>query len=139
MAVKQYPKGSQEPVSPHFQAHEFDCLCANDECVTTLIDEELLPKLEALREAVACPLTITSAYRCSAHMAALRARGYETAKKTSQHELGRAVDVTTGKHSGAEIEVLARKAGFRAVGVARTFVHVDLRGERDRSWSYSKR
>lgn len=122
-------------ISEHFKVKEFFCKCK--ECSETLIDSELILRLERMR-ALTGPLSITSGYRCQAYQDALRKAGFETATGVSQHTLGRAADVLNGVMLGAELEDCARKAGFEAVGVGRTWVHVDLRPGPKR-WFYSKR
>lgn len=133
--IKVYPKGSQEKVGRHFRACEFDCPCSYDDCKETRIDSELVDLLDNFRDQCGCPLLITSGCRCHRHQQDLREQGYPAAKD-SEHEKGEAADVKTGKQAGLELEELARKVGFRAVGVADHWVHVDTRMDRDRSWSY---
>lgn len=136
MAVNTYQKGSNAILSTHFKSSEFDCKCP--QCTETKIDSDLITLLEKIRENTG-PLKITSGYRCSHYQTELRLRGYETAVGVSQHELGRAADVTgeDTEYSGAQLEQLARNAGFKAVGVGRSWVHVDLRNEKERRWTYS--
>lgn len=136
MPVQKYPKGSQIWVSKHFQAREFDCPCKA--CLETLLDSDLVEGLERMRERLGCPVKITSGYRCAAHQLELSAQGYETAKN-SQHLAGKAADVWTGKHTGHLLEICARSSGFKAVGVASAWVHVDLRADRVRLWYYTRR
>lgn len=124
------------PLSLHFSVAEFNCPCK--ECILTVVDLDIIPKLEALRTLLGTKLTITSGYRCRAYQEALRLRGYETALGVSQHELGRAADVSNGVSLGHELEDAAHKAGFKAVGVGSNWVHVDLRDDKDRRWSYAK-
>lgn len=121
-------------LSKYFKKDEFKCPCGS--CKDFEIDLELLEKLDKMRELVGGPLKVTSGYRCAAYQEQLRLRGYETAAGVSQHELGRAADVTNGVTPGYELEALARQAGFRAVGVGKLFVHLDLRDDKDRRWTY---
>lgn len=132
--VHAYKKGSDENLSLDFKVREFDCPC--DHCEETLIDDDLVLKLQELREVLAFPIKITSGYRCEQHQEELREMGFETAHGKSQHELGKAADIKTGHHLGAELEEAARSVGFEAVGVGRSFIHVDLRPEHH-SWTYS--
>ncbi len=133
--TQRYPKDDTTQLSPHFNVSEFRCPCSS--CTETLVDSDLITKLEKMREKTG-KLGITSGYRCEAYQSELRLRGFETAKGTSQHTLGKACDITNGVMSGAELESLAREAGFEAVGVGRTWVHVDLRAGPLR-WFYAKR
>lgn len=130
------PKDSQLRLSPHFMAREFRCPCSH--CTEIVVEQELVDKLEAMRLTLGVPMFITSAYRCAAYQDDLRARGFETAKGISQHQLGRAADVMTKLHSGPQLEQVADEAGFDAIGVGKRFVHVDLRKDKpNRRWTYS--
>ena len=133
----QFKKGSQAQVGRHFRAYEFDCPCPH--CDETKIDLDGVKLLDRTRELLDAPVQITSGYRCDRYQQELKLRGYETAKGLSTHQVGKGWDLTTGKHTGLEIEKAARKAGFRAVGVGRTFAHVDTRSDKDRRWGYSVR
>lgn len=134
LQVKTGPDGMW--ISKYFNKSEFLCPCGN--CKDFEIDAELLEKLDAMRELHGGPLKVTSGYRCAAYQEQLKLRGYETATGVSQHTLGRAADVTDGVTPGYELEDQARKAGFKAVGVGKNWVHVDLRSDKDRKWSYVK-
>lgn len=136
MALKEFPKGSEARLSESFEALEFDCPCRK--CHTTLIDMDLIEKLERLRELAGAPLYITSGFRCRNHQDELERKGYETAS-LSMHLVGGAADLRTGKHTGEELEMLARAAGFLAVGVGARWIHVDLRDAKERRWVYKKR
>jgi uncharacterized protein YcbK (DUF882 family) len=138
VAVKSYPKMSQENLSDHFKVPEFSCPCTS--CTETIIDSYLIVKLEALRLLLQVPIRINSGYRCANYQAELRLRGYETAIGLSQHQLGRAADImaSEGDISGGVLETLSRQAGFRAVGVGNVWVHVDLRDDKDRRWTYTR-
>lgn len=136
MALLRLKKGDHEPVGKHFAGAEFDCPCPS--CVETLIDTDLIDRLDALRDRLGAPIRITSGYRCPAHQKFLAAHGFETAKH-SRHLVGEAADIWTGKQTGEQLEAAARAVGFRAVGVAKVWVHVDLRDDKDRRWLYEKR
>jgi uncharacterized protein YcbK (DUF882 family) len=135
--VKSYPKGSQDLVSKHFKAHELDCPCSAETCKETLVDCQMMEQMDAIRDEMGVPVKITSGNRCAAHQAELKARGCETAVGISQHELGMAVDFETGQHTGEELEQVARRHGFVAVGVGKRFIHADMRADKIRRWTYS--
>lgn len=131
-----YPKKCVDKISDHFSAYEMDCPCSA--CTETLVDSDLMPKLEAIRAKTGgAAVVITSGYRCQAHQDDLKSRGFETAVGVSQHTLGRAADIRCGTLTGPQLEAFARAAGFRAVGTGKMWVHVDLRDNKDRSWVYS--
>lgn len=135
MAILTFPKGSEEKVSANFKAREFDCPCRD--CEVTPIDEALIERLQRLRGLLKSPIMVTSAYRCAEYQEDLASRGFETAKK-SMHLEGRAVDLSTGKHSGMQLEAAARKAGFLAVGIGMFWAHVDTRDDKTRRWFYKR-
>ena len=138
----EYPKNANMALSEHFTSSEFDCPCDSPVCTMTWIDPKLIELLEKMRVIVCAPLVVErgGGYRCRPYQLELARRGYETAKGISQHERGRAADIhTRGKSSGLELEDVARAVGFRAVGVARVWIHVDLRSECDLRWTYTKR
>lgn len=135
--MKTYPKGSDILVSKYFHAREFDCPCTNPECTETHIDDVMLSQADAMRDELGCPVIITSGNRCKAYQADLKARGFETAAGPSQHEEFHAFDCRTGKHTGDQLEQVARRHGFFAVGVGKTFVHCDMRNDKMRRWVYS--
>lgn len=136
MALLQYQKNKGRQISDNFHSSEFNCSC--DQCSITIVDSSLVEKLELLRSSLGSSLSIHSGYRCAHKQQQLRIQGYDTAVGTSSHERGQAADVGNGVTPGHELEDLARKAGFRAVGTAPTWIHVDTRDDKDRKWSYKK-
>lgn len=87
-----------------------------------LIDTILLDKLEKLREICGYPLVINSAYRSPLYNAKIGGA------PLSQHKFGRAVDISvrTMKDKNKFIET-AKKIGFTGIGIAKSFVHIDIR------------
>lgn len=97
------------------------------------IRRELVRKLDQLRIAAGRPLTITSGYRHATHPVEARKA------KPGRHTRGDAADILVlDAQQRYELVRLAIELGFKGIGVARTFVHVDLRRE-ERLWEYSKR
>lgn len=134
MSAFKFRKQDSHKLSDHFNSREFACPCRECDDEDQLVDLELVKRLETLRVALGRPISINSAYRCPAKQAALKAAGYETAVGVSQHELGRAADLRA-----TDIPDLAAKAAnqFKAIGEAKSFVHVDLRDDKVRRWGYS--
>ena len=95
------------------------------------MDEVFIHRLDELREACGFPFIVTSGYRDKTHSA-------EAKKATGgQHTLGVAADIRITK--GADRYKIVAKAielGFTGIGIAKTFVHVDLRGSTPVIWSY---
>lgn len=114
---------------------EFSCQCSYPECRVQTIDVELVHKLEMIRQEIKQPLVITSAYRCHRHQVELGLAGAETAVGLSQHELGKAADIRAMDMK--RLEELAHTY-FDAVGVSIRFLHVDMRADKKRRWTYSR-
>lgn len=131
-----YKKKENRQLSQHFNSSEFDCPCTN--CKHTLIDLTMIEQLEKMRDLLGTKLVVTSGFRCPEYQQELKLKGYETAAGVSQHELGRAADVTNGVALGLELEEAASKAGFLAIGRGKHWVHVDMRTGKERRWSYAK-
>ena len=131
-----YLKNSNTKLSTHFNSNEFDCKC--DDCKETIVDPALIVHLEAMRAILGTSITITNGYRCANYQQQLRIRGFETSKGPSSHEAGIAADVTNGISLGIELAEAADRAGFKNVGIGKSFVHVDLRPNGPRRWKYVK-
>lgn len=131
-----WDRGDVAPLSLHFATPEFTCPCSNASCKQQLISVDLVSKLESTRVSLAAPVTIDSGYRCAAHQAELKARGFETANGVSQHELGNAADVRAKDVQALEKELAVR---FLAIGAGHGWFHVDLRADKPRYWTYSSR
>lgn len=109
----------------HFSRRELACKCG---CKTPPAVEANLAllaiELEALRALVGGPLTVTNAYRCPAHNAAIGGA------PNGQHPKGNAADVVTRTLSPKRLAALAEKVpAFRngGIGTYPSFVHVDRR------------
>jgi uncharacterized protein YcbK (DUF882 family) len=89
-----------------------------------------------MRKELGQSIIILSAYRCKEQQEKLRSEGKQTAKGVSQHELGRAVDLMSNGKTTEELVEAAVKAGFKSIGLARGWIHVDLRDDKDRRWNY---
>tara|TARA_R100000734_G_scaffold9777_1_gene7425 strand:- start:71 stop:463 length:393 start_codon:yes stop_codon:yes gene_type:complete len=101
------------------------------------MNKEFLFKLDEARMLAGTPFRITSGYRSEAYNEELRKRGYK-ASNNSSHCKGCAVDiaVNSGLQRSAIVCALA-KVGFTRIGIAKTFVHVDLDKEKQNSiWLY---
>jgi len=111
----------------YFTLDEFKC----QETGNNEIDPEFIHKLDALRGACGFPFTITSGYRDPTH-------SIEAAKSTpGTHAQGIAADIRVS--GGAQRRIIvdeAVKLGFGGIGVAKTFVHVDVRKTTPVIWSY---
>jgi uncharacterized protein YcbK (DUF882 family) len=146
--TRTYTKGDKIKLSANFDLFEFDCPCSYPECTTTIVDDELVFKLQRLRDWVMRSVEITSGFRCAAHHEDLKKGGANQKKNiqdstvptvatNSQHLVGKAADIWVHGYTGAELEVEAREIGFMAVGVAKRWIHVDTRTDARRRWVYT--
>ena len=96
------------------------------------MNKEFLFKLDEARMLAGTPFRITSGYRTESHNKKVGG------VKGSSHTKGCAVDiaVNSGLQRSAIVCALA-KVGFTRIGIAKTFVHVDLDKEKQNSiWLY---
>jgi len=112
----------------YFILSDFDCsVTGNNE-----MDVEFLARLDSLRHVCGFPFYIPSGYRDPV------GHPIEARKpKAGTHAQGIAADVKV--NNGAErykIVSEAMKMGFKGIGVAKTFVHVDDRKTTPVVWSY---
>jgi len=111
----------------YFKKAEFDCQhTGNNE-----MKLEFLRALELLREACGFPFVITSGYRDLSHPV-------EAKKSTvGTHAQGIACDIAV--NGGNQRYIIAREAaklGFNGIGVAKGFMHVDIRESTPVMWVY---
>lgn len=103
----------------YFDTKEFDCKC----CGQNKMNQDFLEKLDDARRIAQVPFVINSGYRCPVHNAAV-------GSKSENHPEGRAadIDIASGNHRLNVLQGLF-KAGFRRIGIAKTFIHVDNMNE----------
>ena len=112
----------------YFALSEFNCQETNE----NEMKEEFLKKLDHLREACGFPFVITSGYRSTNHS--------NERNKTNgggTHTKGIAADIRA--LSGTERYTIVKHAlalGFTGVGVAKSFVHLDIRDTVPVIWTY---
>ena len=117
----------------HFTAKEFACKCGNCGGAEDM-NPEFMTLLDEMRDRLNRPMTITSGYRCREHP--------EEAKKAlpGAHNQGTAADIAvSGGSERFEIISIALEVGMLGLGVANSFVHVDLGHEtttRPMAWKY---
>ena len=114
---------SNKTIRTHFTDREMDCSCG---CQKT-VAPELLVSVEALRALLDKPLTVTSGARCEKHNRAIGGAPH------SRHLNGLAVDIAC-PDSSLRIDIIrnAGKLGFNGIGIAKTFIHLDLRPESEK-------
>jgi uncharacterized protein YcbK (DUF882 family) len=111
----------------YFRKEEFNCQCTgNNE-----MKDEFIHKLDELRKACGFPFVISSGYRDPSHPIEARK------SKAGTHAQGIAADIAVS--GGAErykIVSEAMRLGFTGIGVAKTFIHVDIRETTPVVWEY---
>lgn len=133
--ITKWNKGTYTKLSDNFSSFEFECKCKN--CKQQMIDTDLIDKIQNIRNILQIPLQISSGYRCPAHQEELKHQGYTVAVGTSTHTQGIAADILLPtKEADKERLLTLCRINFSSVGIAKTFVHVDLRSERRRFWVY---
>ena len=112
----------------YFTREEFVCQATGE----NEIEDELILALDKLREACGFPFVITSGYRSPQHPIEL------SKPKAGTHAQGIAADIAVT--SGSRRHTLVKKAielGFSGIGVAKGFVHVDVRAiDTPVMWTY---
>lgn len=116
-------------LTPNFKKSEFACKCG---CGHDDIDLNLVVKLQRVRDELGHPIKITSGCRCPSHNENVGGENF------SSHISGFAADISC-THSFKRmtlLPVLCRE--FRRVGVAETFIHVDIDPTKtqDVIWTY---
>ena len=117
----------------YFKPHEFDSPDAPGSGWE--IKKELVIKLDEIRDVVGRPLIINSGFRTEDHN-----KKISGSVEKSAHTQGWAVDIKVS--TSTERMELVRWAlvhGFTRIGVAKTFVHLDLDPDKTRNvmWLYS--
>ena len=108
----------------YFEISEFD---SPDEVGSgKYMDSEFLRMLDEARELAGIPFRITSGYRTPSHNAYVGGVQAGLKSKGSSHLFGYAADIACNNSSDREIILAAViKAGFRRVGIANSFIHID--------------
>jgi len=114
----------------YFSLSEFDCPSLPNSGKN--MDVQFLSKLEEAREIAGIPFKINSGYRT-------KERNQEVGGvSNSSHLSGVAADIAVG--SGNERYIILNaliRAGFKRLGVAKTFIHCDTDSSKSNSvWTY---
>ena len=122
-----YKENTKETLR-YFTLSEFDCNCGGENCKGDKMDKDFLIKLDEARHLANQSFQINSGMRCNDYQEDLRRRGYKTAKKgASPHLKGIAADISvTDSRSRWIVLNSLLLAGFVRIGIADTFIHVDL-------------
>lgn len=104
----------------NFSPSEFKCKCG---CNTNLAQQELVNRLQRVRDKINQPIKINSAYRCPEHNKAVGG------KENSAHVKGLAVDIECPKHSTYYRWLLINAllhTGFVRIGIGDNYIHADI-------------
>ena len=114
----------------YFTLDEFDCPSHKGSGIN--MDSNFLAKLEEAREIAGVSFIITSGYRTKEH------NEYVGGVPNSSHLIGVAADISVS--GGADRYVILNsliRAGFKRIGVAKTFIHCDTDDSKPNSvWTY---
>jgi uncharacterized protein YcbK (DUF882 family) len=101
---------------PDFAYREIAC----KHCGNAVIVKEAMDKLQLLRDMMAQPLKINSAYRCYVHNKNVGG------SDASKHLGGEAFDISTNGVDSNKLRACAETVGFTGFGTYATFLHVDI-------------
>lgn len=111
----------------YFKIEDFNC----QETGNNEMDDKFLWAIDALRHECGFPFIITSGYRDPSH--SIEARK----SKPGTHARGIAADIKINNGNEAYLIIKhAQTMGFNGIGVAKTFIHVDIRDTMPVIWSY---
>lgn len=124
-------RAAERKIVNYFSVLELRCRCWSG-CNAVPLQKDFLAALNRLRHDWARPLIVNSASRCKAHNEKVGG------SPSSQHLLGLAVDLRVASpNDGKALQALAEKHGFRGIGVAKNFIHLDMREGATAHWEYS--
>jgi len=99
------------------------CTCGHVDCDKRTVEQSFLVRLQVVRDYVNHGLSVTSGGRCPNHL-------NEIHRVTpADHQKGLGVDVGASGLTRGNIVKAGIAAGFNAIGVAKTFVHLGYREE----------
>ncbi len=108
---------------PNFQIAELACKCRGRYCRGQYWHApHFLDHLQALRNRLGRPLMVRSGHRCALWNA------HVGGAPNSQHKCI-AVDLALDGHDPMQLHAAARESGFTGFGLARSFIHLDLRAQ----------
>lgn len=97
------------------------CTCGHPECDRRTVAQEHLERLERVRVWLDTPLRVTSGGRCPLHPNEVHRT------KPADHQRGYGIDIACDGSTRGNLVALGLRAGFNAIGVAKTFVHLGYR------------
>ena len=109
-------------IADNFSLSEFMCPC----CKRVMLHPKLLKLLVNLRKTLGEPIKINSGYRCEPYNKQVGG------VPTSYHLFGMAADIFVYQYSIEDVAIYADQVGFMGIGVYNTFIHVDVRPDKER-------
>ena len=116
--VKKYKRNDKLQLSKNFRLDEFKCKCGV--CDPILVDEELVARLQQIRDHFGRSVNINSGYRCEKHNASAKVGG----SPGSHHVKGKAADIRVQGITPAEVAKYAESIGIQRIGLYDNFVHI---------------
>lgn len=116
-------------LTDNFSREEMECPC----CGACDMDDMFMLQLQGLRSELDHPLNVNSGYRCENHNSSSTVKG----KPRSKHLGGLAADISTVGYDSTKLYNLystALRRGFKGVGIAKNFVHLDARTSKSKLW-----
>ena len=108
---------------PNFDEKEFRW--ATPTCSLSDMDATFMDRLQTARDIAGVPFKVNSAYR------SVDWEKYKNRSGNSMHCLGRAIDISCRDSKQRHVILNALlQAGFNGIGIGRTFIHVDDRGDK---------
>ena len=90
-----------------------------------LMSNELITMLDDARDLAGVTFKITSGFRVESDIQRLKKAGYKVSAKSS-HLKGLAADIACDNSTRFKILDSLLKVGFNRIGIASTFIHVDI-------------
>mgnify|MGYP000586731683 CR=1 FL=1 len=116
--------------SIYFSSDELACRCRTPECDGVDIDPVFLLRVDRIRHRFGKPLAVTSGVRCKKHNMLVGGSA------RSQHVVGHALDLAVKKEDQCRFMDICREEGITGFGRADTWVHIDDRPGKFRTWAY---
>jgi uncharacterized protein YcbK (DUF882 family) len=108
-------------MTKNFKRSEFECKCG---CGADDISEDLVRRLQEVRDILGEPMKITSGIRCKKHNASPSVGGSSNSSHVEGN--GTAVDISCGNSAYRQRLLKAVLQVFDRVGIAKSFVHMDV-------------
>ena len=105
----------------------------------SLMHEDFLEMLDEVRDKFGKPIVINSGYRTEEHNAEVGGKPKTETSKGSSHMYGLAADIKcTNSTDRFHLVFLLQETGFQRIGVADTFIHIDLDFDKSQQvmWTY---